>query len=309
MQSVGGAMENFLLLIVCFLLGIALRVSGIIDEKGPVAINAVIIHMSLPALAILYAHQLPIGPELILPAAMAWIVFGVGYVFFFMVLGKVSGMDEKTKVCLALTGGLGNTSFVGLPMIEAFFGAEYMGVGMLCDTAGTFMMLAIPGIILAARVSGEEVKGVALAKKVLLFPPLIAIVLGFALQPFAYPDWLVSILKRMGGTLSPLALLSVGLTLRFGAVKRNLKELALGLTYKMVLAPALIFVLYIFGLGATDTIAKVTVFESAMGPMITGGIIAMTYGARPSLAATMLGVGIPLSFLTLPIWYKLLMAV
>lgn len=302
-------MENFLLLIVCFLLGIGLRVSGIIDEKGPAAINAVIIHMSLPALALLYAHQLPIGPELILPAAMAWIVFGVGYVIFIMILGRFSAMDEKTRVCLALTGGLGNTSFVGLPMIEAFFGSEYMGVGMLCDTAGTFMALAIPGIILAARVSGEEVKGAALAKKVLLFPPLVAIVLGFALQPITYPEWFISILERMGGTLSPLALLSVGLTLRFGAIKKNMKELALGLTYKMVLAPMLIFGLYIFGLGASDTITKVTVFESAMGPMITGGIIAMTYGARPSLAATMLGVGIPLSFLTLPIWYKLLMAV
>lgn len=299
-------MENFLLLIVCFLLGIAMRVCGIIDEKGPAAINAVIIHMSLPALALLYAHELPIGPELILPAAMAWIVFGLGYLLFYVAFGKWSDMDEKTRVCLALTGGLGNTSFVGLPMIEAFYGQQYMGVGMLCDTAGTFMALAIPGIILAAKVSGEEVKGAQLARKVLLFPPLVAIVLGFALQVVEYPDWLISILKRMGGTLSPLALLSVGLTLRFGAIRKNMKELAIGLAYKMVLAPMIIFGLYIFVLGATDTVTKVTVFESAMGPMITGGIIAMTYGARPSLAATMLGVGIPLSFLTLPLWYKLL---
>lgn len=302
-------MENFLLLIICFLLGIALRVSGIIDEKGPVAINAVIIHMSLPALALLYAHELPLGPELILPAAMAWIVFGMGYVLFYVILGRLTDMDEKTRVCLALTGGLGNTSFVGLPMIEAFFGSDYMGVGMLCDTAGTFMALAIPGIILAARVSGEEVKGSALAKKVLLFPPLIAIVLGFALQPIAYPEWFTSILARMGATLSPLALLSVGLTLRFSAIRGNLRELVIGLGYKLIVAPAIILVLFIFVLGADDMITRVTVFEAAMGPMITGGIIAMTYGARPSLAATMLGVGIPLSFLTIPIWYRLIMAV
>jgi predicted permease len=40
--------------------------------------------------------------------------------------------------------------------------------------------------------------------------------------------------------------------------------------------------------------------------MITGGIIAMTYGLDPRLAASLLGVGIPLSFLTLPAWYWLL---
>ncbi|QJB57570.1 AEC family transporter [Pseudodesulfovibrio sp. zrk46] len=302
-------MENFILLITCFLLGIALRLSGIIDEKGPAAINAVIIHMSLPALALLYAHDLPISPELFLPAAMAWIVFGIGYILFFHTLNKVFDLDDKTKVCLALTAGLGNTSFVGLPMIEAFYGAEYMGIGMLCDTAGTFMALAIPGIILASKISGEEINRKQLAKKVLLFPPLVAILLGFAFQVIDYPSWLISILERMGGTLSPLALLSVGLTLRFGAIRNNLRELAIGLGYKLIIAPLIIFILYVFVLDATDITAKVTIFESAMGPMITGGIIAMSYGARPELAATMLGVGIPVAFLTLPIWYWILSAV
>ncbi|RWU03615.1 AEC family transporter [Pseudodesulfovibrio sp. S3] len=301
-------MENFLLLGVCFLLGIGLRVSGVVDEKGPSVLNAIIIYMSLPALALLHVHELPLGPELILPAAMAWIVFGVGYAFF-MLVGRRLGMDKKTIACLILTAGLGNTSFVGLPMIEAFFGPEYLGVGVLCDMAGTFMALAIPGIILAAKVSGQDVNGRELARKVLLFPPFLAIVFGFAMHPVPYPEWVAGILSRLGSTLSPLALLSVGLTLRFSAIKGNGRDLVIGLTYKLILAPVLIFVLYIWGVGADDVIAKVTVFESAMGPMITGGIIAMTYGLRPSLAATIVGVGILLSFMTLPVWYLVLMAV
>ena len=194
-------------------------------------------------------------------------------------------------------------------MIEAFFGPEYLGVGMLCDTAGTFMVLAIPGIILAAGVSGEKIGRAALARKVLLFPPLVSILIGLALQPVAYPGWLVTVLERMGGTLSPLALLSVGLTLRFGAVRHNVRELLIGLGYKMIAAPLIIFILYVYVLGSTDVVTKVTIFESAMAPMITGGIIAMSYGARPSLAAAMLGVGVPLSFLTLPLWHMILIAV
>ena len=298
-------MDNFLLLGVCFLLGIGLRKARVIDDKGPAALNAVIIHMSLPALAILYAHDLPIGPELFLPAAMAWIVFGLWYLLL-MFFGRRLGLDRATVVCLALTCGMGNTSFVGLPMIEAFYGPEYMGVGMLCDTAGTFMVLAIPGIILAASLSGEAVSAHKVARKVLLFPPFLAIVAGFLLHPVDYPAWLTTILARLGSTLSPLALLSVGLTLRFSAIRGNGRELAFGLGYKMFLAPAVIYLLYMGILGHTDVITKVTVFESAMGPMISGGIVAMTYGARPELAATLLGVGIPLSFLTLPVWYWLI---
>jgi len=300
-------MDNFLLLGICFILGIAFRVSGLTDEKGPATLNAVIIHMSLPALAVLYTHSLPIGPELLMPAAMAWIVFGVGFVFF-RIVGKMFGLDDKTVACLTLCAALGNTSFVGLPMIEAFFGREYLGVGMLCDSAGTFLALAIPGIIMAAKTSGQNVDGKTLAKKVLLFPPFIAVALGFALQPVEYPEVVVNLLSNLGSTLTPLALLSVGMTLRFREIRGSGKELAIGLGYKMFLAPALIFVLYIGLLGQTDMITKVTVFESAMGPMVTGGIIAMTYGLNPPLAASLLGVGIPLSFLTLPIFYELLMA-
>lgn len=298
-------MENFLLLIICFLLGIGLRLGRVVDEKAPAALNAVIINMSLPALAVLYAHSLPLGMELLIPASMSWIVFGLGYILFHLV-GRILRLDQKTVACLVLCAGLGNTSFVGLPMIEAFFGPEYMGIGMLCDTAGTFMALAIPGIILAAKASGQNVEGRALAKKVLSFPPLIAIVLGFALQPIPYPEWFESVLSRLGGTLAPLALLSVGMTLRFKDIRSNVRDIGVGLSYKMFLAPALMLFFYVGVLGLTDMVTRVTVFESAMGPMITGGIIAMTYGLRPRLAASLLGVGIPVSFMTLPLWYYIL---
>jgi hypothetical protein len=40
-----------------------------------------------------------------------------------------------------------------------------------------------------------------------------------------------------------------------------------------------------------------------MGPQIGGAIVAMQYGLSSSLITLMVGVGIALSFLTLPLWY------
>lgn len=40
-----------------------------------------------------------------------------------------------------------------------------------------------------------------------------------------------------------------------------------------------------------------------MGPQIGGAIVAMQYGLNASLITLMVGVGIALSFLTLPLWY------
>ena len=43
-----------------------------------------------------------------------------------------------------------------------------------------------------------------------------------------------------------------------------------------------------------------------MGPQIGGAIVAIQYGLKPALITLMVGVGIALSFLTLPLWWSAL---
>jgi predicted permease len=54
---------------------------------------------------------------------------------------------------------------------------------------------------------------------------------------------------------------------------------------------------------------QVTIFEAAMAPMIGASFVAMDHELDPPLLTLMVGVGIPLSFLTLPAWWWLLKAV
>ncbi len=140
----------------------------------------------------------------------------------------------------------------------------------------------------------------------LLFPPFVAMVLAFALITVPFPLWLQSVLERIGGTLPPLALLSVGFQLRVGHIRDRIKPLAAGLLYKLILGPALVAAVFILILGARGTEIQVTVFEAAMAPMITGSIVAAEHDLDPSLSALMVGVGIPLSFATLPLWWWIL---
>jgi predicted permease len=80
----------------------------------------------------------------------------------------------------------------------------------------------------------------------------------------------------------------------------------LGLTYKLLLAPALLYVVFFVMLNSSSLEAKVSIMEAAMAPMITGAILASKYNLNPRLAGLMVGVGIPLSFFTLFFWYWLL---
>jgi predicted permease len=43
---------------------------------------------------------------------------------------------------LILTAGLGNTSFLGFPIIEALYGQEGMKTAILVDQPGTFVVLS-----------------------------------------------------------------------------------------------------------------------------------------------------------------------
>jgi hypothetical protein len=79
--------------------------------------------------------------------------------------------------------------------------------------------------------------------------------------------------------------------------------LALGLSFKLLLAPLLLAGLYIGVLRATGEVIRITLFEAAMGPQIGGAVVAIQHGLNPPLITLMVGIGITLSFLTLPVWW------
>ena len=301
-------MSNIVLLIVCFLAGMGLRRTGRFPESTPAALNGFIIHISLPALALLHIHRLKIDPSLLFTAGMAWCLFGAGFLIFSRA-GRFLGLSRGSVGALILVGGLGNTSFVGLPMIEAYYGKEYLAIGLIADQLGSFLVLSTLGILVATLYSSGNVSPAQVLRKVLLFPPFQALILALLLRPVPFPDWSITVLQKLGETLTPLALASVGFQLRLARMREELKGLSIGLLYKLVLGPALLYLLYVVILGGRGTVMQVTLFEAAMAPMITAGIIAVDHRLNPPLVTLMLGIGIPLSFLTLPVWWWLLRGV
>lgn len=298
-------MTNVILLIVCLVAGMILRWTGRFPENTPSALNGFVIHISLPAAAILHIHTLQLDSSMFFTPLMAWLLFGGAWIFFHLI-GRLLALPERTIGALVLLGGLGNTSFVGLPMIEAYYGREMLGVGILADQLGTFMTLATLGILAATIYSSGNASPRQMAQKVLFFPPFQALILALLLRPVPFPDWTVAVLRKLADTITPLALASVGFQLRFTSLQGLRTNLVLGLGYKLVLGPLWIAALYLGLFGLRGIPIQVTIFEAAMAPMITAGIIAMDHDLDPPLVTMLLGIGIPLSFVTLPVWSLLL---
>jgi predicted permease len=120
------------------------------------------------------------------------------------------------------------------------------------------------------------------------------------------PGWIISVLIRLGGTLASLVLVSVGLQLWLSELAGKRASLAMGLGYKLVLAPLLILLIYAGVIGLRGTTTRVTLFEAAMAPQIGGAIVATQYGLDAQLISLMVGIGTILSFLTFPLWWRIL---
>ena len=298
-------MSNIILLFLCMLIGITLRRYGRVPDNAHTAINGFIINVSLPALTLLEIHGIKLQSTLAYAVAMPWLLF-IMAVLFFWSISRLLQFTPATTGGLILVAGLGNTSFVGLPMIETFYGPSGMPVGILIDQLGTYLVLSTLGIAVAALFSSGSTSGGGILKRICTFPPFIALFASLLLLPIDYPDWLVAVLRRLGDTLAPLALVSVGLQLRFDQLSGIKLPLSIGIAFKLLLGPALVMLVYVGLLRAAGNIVQITLFESAMGPMIGASIVAIQHGLNPPLITLLVGVGITASFLSLPLWWYVL---
>jgi len=297
-------MNNFILIFFFLFLGLLLqRVKGFPSHIYK-TLNKIVIYLCLPAITLYHIPKIKWSNELLFPIGAGWITFILAFVFFHF-LGKKLGWSNKLIGCLILTAGLSNSSFLGYPIIEALFGKKGLETAVLVDQPGTFVVVSTLGIFVAAFYSKGTPDTFSIIKKIILFPPFIMFVLACLMNVYDYDLDLdiQSVLLKIGSLVTPLALLSVGLQLSFDRKSHHWKFLRLGLFFKLILVPFVILVLYVFIFGQHSEPIKITIMETAMAPMITGAILASTYGLKPKLSSMMIGFGIPISFVTLSIWY------
>lgn len=300
-------MDNITLLFLCMIIGVALQFVKAFPANSYTVLNQFVIYISLPALALFYIPKIEIGSHLLYPLGIAWIGFALAYLFF-TTLGAIFGWSRKLIGCLILLGGLGNTAFVGFPVIEALYGKEGLQTAIIVDQPGTFMVMATLGIIVAVLYSKGKPNAKYIAAKILLFPPFVAFCISIVMNVlhFDFTENWQSVFQKLGATVTPIAMVAVGLQLKLDRRSRHFNFLVLGLFFKLMITPAFFYLLYKTICKQNGLMIDVSITESAMAPMITASVLAANYGLKPKLSSMMIGVGIPLSFLTLAFWHWIL---
>ena len=211
---------------------------------------------------------------------------------------RLFGWSSEVKAVLLLTLPLGNTSFLGLPMIEAFFGSEMVSYGIIYDQFGSFLILSTYGPLILALYSKQEQSVAGIARKVLTFPPFLALLVAVCFaNPLQQPD-ITRCFAMIGSSLVPVVMFAIGMQLKVKLAPGQTWAFFYALSVKLLAIP--FFVFFIVQLMGLDTDAsRIAVFEAGMPPMVTAGAMAVTAGLAPRLAAALVGWGILFSFASL----------
>ena len=298
------ATDAFALILAMLGLGLLLQQLRVMPADSAKVLNLVVLYVCLPATVLRVAPQLALQPALFAVAAVPWVLLGAT-VLLVSLLARAFRWRNSTRAVLLLTVALGNTSFLGYPLTVALIGESALPYAVIYDQFGAFLILSTFGLYVLALYGGDaRPTPREVLHRLVTFPPLWALVVGFTVMPAEPPAWVASGLQRLSDALLPLAMLAIGLAIQLAPPREDLGPLATGLVLKLAGMPALALLLVpLFGL--TGTMAQVTVLESAMPSMVTAGALAISHGLAPRLAAAMVGYGVVLSLATLPLWARI----
>ena len=300
-------MESFILTFSYLAIGVLLKTIRQIPKDFSTSLNLYVIHVALPSLVLSKVPEMEFQTELAFVAVLPWVMMAVSAAIV-LVLSRLFKWNRATVGCLLLMVPLGNTSFLGIPMVSTFFGEQAIAYAMIYDQLGSFLALATYGTVvlaLFAETSRDLLSVRETAIKIFTFPPFLALIAAFITHGAEYPGTLNLLLENLGQTLVPIVMVAVGFQLSPKLEPGTVMPLCMGLSIKLVAAP-LIALAISRALGMDGEAVEVAVFEAGMPPMVSAGALAIMAGLAPQLTAALVGLGIPLSFLTLPILFKLL---
>ena len=297
--------DAFFLILLMLAIGKICARTRLFPDNAAEVLNQFALYICLSAAVLRYGSKLEIGPQIVSVAIVPWVLGSIG-VGLVLVLRRVFGWSREITAVLMLSVALGNTSYLGYPLVQAMLGEAALPYAVIYDQFGSFLILSTFGLIVLARSSGEVTPSAGqLARRIFSFPPFIALLLALTVFPAQPPDAIDGVLQRLSDALLPIVALAVGLQIKFRLPRHALAPLGTGIALKLLLMPALALA-WVRLVGMPPLMADAVVLESAMPTMITAAALAISHRLAPTFAAAMVGYSLILSLLSLPLWNLLL---
>ena len=136
-----------------------------------------VITFALPCLIFDKIYHLNFETSLLLLIGMGLIACFIAGVFA-VTLGYILKFSKSTLVSIFLLTSFGNTLFVGVPVIAGIYGERFIGEIIFYDSLATALPMLLLSPFILALGTYQKINLWENIKKIIRFPPFIALALG-----------------------------------------------------------------------------------------------------------------------------------
>ncbi len=231
-------------------LGIVLRRTGVLGGDADRYLSQLVVKAALPAFIFVNFINGPTVEDLksMLPVMLFNVLFYFITIFITWVMAKVFRLGKNSRNVFRLCMLIGNIGMIATP-IAIELNPKTAMLHLAAVTITDMILMWTYGVALsydAESPGAEQFRfGPEAIKKMLLTPPLIAIVISliFLCLGLKLPAFVNTAVEKVGNMLSPLGIIYIGTILTWKDIRYALHKgvVFAGIIVKMIFIPALMF--------------------------------------------------------------------
>ncbi len=278
-----------------------LKPGGIDVQLVRRSITSLVYYLFLPALVLAVMWKAPIGLDSlrIALASASGVLVALLVTWIFT---KVVGMPPVSAGAAILAASFSNAVYLGLPVLEASFGAWSRSVAIQYDLLASTPILLSVGVMIARYYSKDD-KPFSPFLSLLKVPPFWAMLCALLLNSLNIepPEIIFSFIQKLGACVVPLMLLSIGMSLQWkNGMRGHRGWLVAIVAIKLIAFPVVVWMAAGY-VGLTGPLLSAVIVEGAMPCMVLGIVICDRYRLDTAFFAAAVTLSTVLSVLTLPI--------
>lgn len=280
-------------------LGYLLRQRNVFSSRDTATLNKVLFNLALPALIIEAVLASDVSAKHLSVSLVAFLTTAFLFLFTWIV-GMLFRWEKPTLGSFMLTASLGNTAFMGFPLILAVYGKEQLVWAIFYDYAIGLTMLSI-GALLARHYGKEQAE--RSPRRLISLPSLLTLPIAILLRDVPLPQPLLLAVEFLANATIPLVMLSIAFSLEV-TMSKSIGPVSTATLIKLAVAP---LIAGLFGslIGLSGAPLEISMLQAAMPTAMIAVILSVEYGLNKNLASAAIIFSILLSLLSLPFVKKL----
>ena len=295
MEMIAIQIEIFIMTAVGFFLGLRKT----LDAMTRAHLVDVIMAVVLPA-SVISSFEMELTPQT-LKMTFSVLMISCALQVFYAIWNHVffRKTAEGHRVCLKYGIMVSNAGLIGMPVAQAYFGAQ----GLLC--ASIFLLpqrvlMFTYGVSMFAGTKDRHA-----VRRVLTHPCVLSIFIGFAVMAlysagYNLPSPVVGAIDKIGGCSTALSMFVVGAIISECPLREVLDREALIYSFERLIAIPVIVALVLHALPVDAFSSEVCVLLSAMPAASTTAMLAEKYHADSRFASKLVMTSTVLSLITVP---------